>query len=292
MELFLGWWAAAIILNNFSAKKVKSNDSGMTFVAFSSDVMPDTLVVDCSHLTAKQLTHHLKGPNQKKKMDLSLRGDSSTDAVLNSIKRQSQFTDGLKHVSSNHFDVDSFTASWCCIYPDVAAEYEQIIREISRIGDFRELRLDHPYQYTALQVTCWLNSEERRLFYKPFESKISKENGELDGVIKFEHFLPIFEDVLRNPAHYRDQWAEEYERILSEYSTINSSPTLRDKSLGLICVDIVDPTHYYRYGIDFCFYIIALIDLCFLFKLPKYFQQLIADIVTKLFVISNPSLFI
>ena len=246
MELFLGWWAAAIILNNFSTKKTRSSDRGMTFVAFTSDVMPDTLVVDCSHLTAKQLTHHLKGPNQKKKMDLSLRGDSSTDAVLNSIRCQSQFTDGLKHVSSNHFDVDSFTASWCCIYPDLAAKYDQIVREISRIGDFRELRLDQPYQHTALQLTCWLNSEERRLFYKPFESKISKENGELDGVVKFEHFLPIFGDVLVNPEDYRDQWVEEYDRILGEYSTINSSPTCHDKSSGLICVESTEPTHYYR----------------------------------------------
>jgi hypothetical protein len=244
MELFMGWWAAAIIINNLSTKK--ASRSGLTFVAFTNDVMPETLVVDCSHLSAKQLTHHLKGPNQKKLMDLSLRGDSSTDAVLNSINCRSKFTEGLKHVSSNHFDIDSFTASWCCVYPDLAEQSDQIVREVSRIGDFRELRLDHPYQHTALQLACWLNSEERRLFYKPFESKISVENGELDGIIKFEHFLPLFGDVLKDPMQYKEQWIEEYERVVEEYATINAAPIYSDSNLGIVTVDLTDPMHYYR----------------------------------------------
>lgn len=245
MDMFLGWWAAAILLNNFSPQKTK-NKNALTFVGFQSEPMPDTLVVDCSHTNAKQLTHHLKGPNQKKMMDLSLRGDSSTDAVLNSIIYESKFTEGLKYVTSNHFDIDSFTASWCCCYPDIAPIFEQIIREISRIGDFRELRLDHEFQHTALQISCWLNSEERRLFYKPFESKISVANGELDGVAKFEYFLPIFEDVLMNPENYKHQWSEEYDRVVSEYAIVNASPIHIEKSSGLVLVDLIDPTHYYR----------------------------------------------
>lgn len=244
MELFLGWWAAALILNNFSTDR--SQRDGMTFVPFSNEAMPKTLVVDCSHLSAKQLTHHLKGANQKKMMDLTLRGDSSTDAVINSIACRSEFTKGLDYVTSNHFDVDSFTASWCCVYPENAVKHEQIVREISRIGDFRELRLDHSYQHTALKVTCWLNSEERRLFYKPFESKISVENGEFDGIIKFNHFLPLFEDVLNNPENYKEQWIEEYDRVVREYNVVNSAPSTSDSSLGLIMIDLPDPTHYYR----------------------------------------------
>lgn len=245
MELFFGWWTAAILLKSLPTKRIK-NFSALTFKAFQSEPMAETLVVDCSHTDAKQLTHHLKGPNQKKMMDLSLRGDSSTDAVLNSIIRDAEFTKGLRFVSSNHFDVDSFTASWCCCFPDLAETYEQILREISRIGDFRELRLDHPYQHIALQITCWLNSEERRLFYKPFESKISVANGEMDGVAKFDHFLPIFGDVLKNPESFRHQWSEEYEKVLKEYAIVNSSPHKEEPSLGLVCVDLVNPTHYYR----------------------------------------------
>lgn len=245
MELFFGWWTAAILLKGLSSKRNK-NFNALTFVAFQSEPMPETLVVDCSHTNAKQLTHHLKGPNQKKMMDLSLRGDSSTDAVLNSIIRDADFTRELKFVSSNHFDIDSFTASWCCCFPDLAKKHEQIIREISRIGDFRELRLDHSYQHIALQITCWLNSEERRLFYKPFESKISVANGEMDGVAKFDHFLPIFGDVLENPEKFRHQWSEEYEQVVEEYAVVNSSPREEQSSLGLVCVDLVDPTHYYR----------------------------------------------
>jgi hypothetical protein len=247
MELFFGWWAAAILINTFKDGKSKKSNT-LTFIAFDSGPMPETLVVDCSHTNAKQLTHHLKGPNQKKMMDLSLRGDSSTDAVLNSIIRESEFTKGLKYVTSNHFDVDSFTASWCCSYPDLAEKHEKIIREISLIGDFRELRLDHSYQHTALKLTCWLNSEERRLFYKPFESKISVANGELDGVAKFEYFLPRFADVLENPEKYEEQWIEEYSRVVKEYAVVNSSSTYSDKKSGIILVDLIDPTHYYRYN--------------------------------------------
>lgn len=246
MELFFGWWAAAILLNTYKIGKPKKSNT-LSFIAFDSGPMPETLVVDCSHTNAKQLTHHLKGPNQKKMMDLSLRGDSSTDAVLNSIIRESEFTKGLKFVTSNHFDVDSFTASWCCNYPDLAESYEMIIREISLIGDFRELRLDHSYQHTALKLTCWLNSEERRLFYRPFESKISVANGELDGVAKFEYFLPRFGDVLENPEKYEHQWIEEYDRVTKEYAVVNSSPICIDNQSGILIVELVEPTHYYRY---------------------------------------------
>ena len=57
----MGWWAAAIIINNFSQKKIRTP---LTFVAFTNEAMPETLVVDCSHLSAKQLTHHLKGTTE------------------------------------------------------------------------------------------------------------------------------------------------------------------------------------------------------------------------------------
>jgi hypothetical protein len=244
MELFLV--VGAVILVNSRRKKT---NGGMKFVAYTNEVMPDTLVVDCSHPSSIQITHHLKGKNQRRLMDLSLRGDSSSDGVLNAIKVKSPIL-RLKNVSSNHFDVDSFISCWSCVNPSLAANFDQILREIARIGDFRELRLDHPYQYTALQLTCWLNSEERRLFYKPFESKISLVDGEEEGIRKFSYFLPLFDSVLGNPSlpEYEDQWREEYDRVVGEYSIINSMSSLKyfEKKLGLVIVNLKDPMHYYR----------------------------------------------
>jgi hypothetical protein len=243
MEYFVGCSAAIVAINMLARRKGKN---GMTFVAYKNEEMPETIVVDCSHKTSKQLTHHLKGENQKRLTDFSLRGDSSTDAVLNAISSQSKFIDGLTHVSSNHFDVDSFTSCWCCVYPQLTAQYEAVLREISRIGDFRELRLDNEYQHTALQLTCWLNSEEKRLFYKPIESKITVATGEEEGITKFEYFLPKFGDVLINPLLYKAQWIEEYERVVREYDIINNSLTYSDSKLGIIVVNLDDPQHYYR----------------------------------------------
>jgi hypothetical protein len=243
MELFI--IVGAVIL--VKSRRIKSK--GMKFVAYTNEFMPDTLVVDCSHPSSQQLTHHLKGKNQKKSMDSNLRGDSSTDGVLNAIKLKSPIL-GLKNVSSNHFDVDSFISCWCLVYPSLAANFDQVLREVARIGDFRELRLDHPYQYTALQLTCWLNSEERRLFYKPFESKISLSDGEEEGIRKFSYFLPLFGSVLSNPSlpQYEGQWREEYNRVVGEYLIINSLSRVKhfEKKLGLVIVNLKDPMHYYR----------------------------------------------
>lgn len=249
MDLFI--IVGGLILVNSRRKKL---DKGMRFVGYTNEIMPHTLVVDCSHQTSRQLTHHLKGVNQKKLMDLSLRGDTSTDSVLNAIKTNSPML-GLKNVSSNHFDVDSFISCWSCINPILAAKHDQILREVARIGDFRELLLDHPYQDTALQLTCWLNSEEKKLFYKPFESKISLADGEEEGIRKFAYFLPLFGSVLNNPSlpDYEVQWREEYNRVVKEYHIINSLTCLKyfESNIGLVVVNLTDPIHYYRLAISF-----------------------------------------
>ena len=172
---------AAVAYRHFIKSRPK-----VEFVPYSlSSLGSDTLVVDSSHSSARQVTHHLKGQKQKELMDLSLRGDTSTDGVLNGLKRKHPDTCAISKVTANHFDIDSFLPVFSCINPKTALEFERIIREVAIIGDFRELRLDDDYQYHALKLACYLNSEERRLFYKPFAAAISTENGEVEAITKF-----------------------------------------------------------------------------------------------------------
>jgi hypothetical protein len=65
-----------------------------------------------------------------------------------------------------------------------------------------------------------LNSEERRLFYRPFESMITSKKGEEEGEDKFKYFLPIFENIIENPNQYENQWKDEYNQVLKEYNEI------------------------------------------------------------------------
>ena len=192
-----------------------------TLVPFRPSLPLQTLVVDCTHPTARQITHHLKLKEQKKLwVDGVERGDSSTDGVINGIK-SGLLNDGrFNAVSTNHFDIDSFLSVWCCLNPNAALEHEQVLRECARIGDFRELLIQNEIDVKALKIACWLNSEEKRLFYAPFEGKISVAGGEEEGEMKFSHFLPLLEDFLRDPLPFQEQWEQEYNRVYGEYTSL------------------------------------------------------------------------
>lgn len=223
----------------------------MAFIPFSNDyglLNKDVIVVDCSHSAADQLTHHLKGA-QKSLMDLTLRGDSSTDSVLNAIITGNSSIE-KKHVSSNHFDIDSFLSVWCCLNKNIAYKFRQIICECAIIGDFRELALHYDWQYTSLKLACWLNSEEKRLFYRPYEAAINSEAGEENGITKFLYFLPIFERVLMDPDlfEFRNQWRDEYETVVNGFKIIHDPAVTcisKFSEIGLVVIQTPEPLHYY-----------------------------------------------
>ena len=229
----------------FAAKRPK-----IQFVSFTEADSKDVLVVDCSHPTSIQITHHLKAPHQKKLMDLSVRGDTSTDGVLNALVQKQNIVSSFKYVSSNHWDIDSFLSVWCTINSETALEYDQVLRECARIGDFRELRLDESWQNDSLKLVCWLNSAERDLFYKPFESKIMRESGELEMEPKFGYFLKEFENVLHNieKPEIKNIWEKEYDIVVRQYNDIENNLHERVRSypdLGLVIVNSPEPLHYY-----------------------------------------------
>jgi hypothetical protein len=143
----------------------------LKYLPYTRSPMKNTIVVDCSHPTCPQITHHLKGRNQEKLNFNQFRGDSTTDGVINCIKSDETLLRGFDYVTSNHFDIDSFLSLWCSINTELALKHEHVLRECAKIGDFRELSLDADWKHQSLRLACWLNSEEKRIFFRPFEGK-------------------------------------------------------------------------------------------------------------------------
>jgi len=237
----------------------------LKFTSFHEADSATTLVVDCTHPTCRQLTHHLKVKGQRElHLGLSsLRADSTTEQVLLAVNSPSLPLAPFRHVSTNHFDVDSFLSVWTACNPQVALSHYNVLKVAAMIGDFRELSLSSEdgdeTAFKALALVCWLNSEEKRLFYKPFEGSISRAMGEgEEGDEKFNYFLPKFQEVLEDPMKFADEWEEEYQRVVQEYSMLHfsgiggGSPSSSSSSsfehfrdISLVVVRSPSPCHYY-----------------------------------------------
>lgn len=244
---------------SLKSSSLLSKNNNIQYTAFDNNLIPNCIIVDCTHSFNKQITHHLKSKYQRSlSIDINNQGDSTSDTVLNIIKNSPSklYNADFQYVTSNHFDIDSFVASFCIINPQVALKYEMILRNVAKIGDFRELFLQEEYHHDALKLACWLNSEERRLFYKPFESTITARKGEEEGEDKFHYFLKMFKNVIENIQAFEDQWKDEYNQVLQEYNDIQQKGNIiKYDTIGLVRVRIKDPGHYYSlfstsYGYD------------------------------------------
>jgi hypothetical protein len=96
----------------------------------------DIVAVDCSHDIFTCLTHHRTSDDDS--FD-DIRGDTSTDMVINAIQSGHPFLNNISHVTVNHFDVDAFMSVWALMNPEKSLELRNAIRECAHIGDFREL---------------------------------------------------------------------------------------------------------------------------------------------------------
>lgn len=257
LVMFFATIAATMSIQSvFSARGKKT---GLQYVSFSEVLLKkDVLVVDCTHPTCRQLTHHLKLKGQREAhLGRDLGADSTTEQVLLAAKHTRFLNPGYEFsfVSTNHFDVDSFLSVWTACNPEKALQHEEVLQQAARIGDFRELCMKdkegkpNEVSFKALALVCWLNSEERRLFYKPFEGSISKMNGEDGGDAKFDHFLPLFGQVLEDPmkALFQEQWTEEYSRVVAECNSLHGTAGTIETlpNIGLAVVSNPDPMHYY-----------------------------------------------
>ena len=223
------------------------------FVPFDEASGPsakDILVVDCTAPTRESptLTHHKKNNNPINVPP----HDTSTGITLNAIRAGSKII-YMSKITTNHFDVDSFLSVWCILNRELAAQFDPVLRNMSRIGDFREALMtpelinEHHQPgepavnikdvFTALKLVCWLNTEERSIFSAPYVAK--------DSRAKFDFFLPIFADILQNPEAFFSSWQEEYRQVVTGFDCIRPEDVESLGSIGLSIVRAEDPLHYY-----------------------------------------------
>lgn len=207
------------------------------YIPFTDSFKTDAIVVDAITNRGMALSHWKGAPVPE-----GCEHDTSAGIAIHAIKKQVPGTE-LLQVTANHFDVDGFIGVWSLLNPALALEHEALLKEVAIIGDFREYDPAFEQAEKALALTCWLNSEEKRLFYRPFGS----EDEMKDCDAKFRYFLPAFADVLLHTEKYHHQYAEETARVLADYQLLGSvpQPVLTFPDIGLAVVYAPAPMHYY-----------------------------------------------
>ena len=121
-------------------KKIKNKIKKISYISWpdanASDDAKGIVAVDCTHDLMPCLTHHRTPFNIS--LD-KIRGDTSTDIVLNALESSHPFLKSISQVTVNHFDVDAFTSVWALMHPEHALRHNRELRECAHIGDFREL---------------------------------------------------------------------------------------------------------------------------------------------------------
>ena len=112
--------------------KPTSRVEGLEFISWRDiDKLPEAeqsrvLVTDCTRPGARWcLTHH----RQSRPLPEGLRGDASTDIMLNALlARHESVLPPTKQVSCNHYDVDGFCAVFAALRPAAALRHEALLR--------------------------------------------------------------------------------------------------------------------------------------------------------------------
>jgi hypothetical protein len=183
---------------------------------------------------------HWKGANTINE----IKDDSSAAIVLNALEKNIEGLD-TEIVSATHFDIDGFIGVWALFNPELALEYKATLKEVATIGDFRELDIQHPDTKHALKLVCWLNKIEAANFYKPF-GYLRLGINEMEACAdKFEYCLKHFTDVLVNTENYKNDWEEEYQKVLEDLEKIKNANITRLDELKIIFIETPEPLHYY-----------------------------------------------
>lgn len=201
----------------------------------------EVILVDGMHAKGLILSHW-KGANTH----TSIAADTSGGLVINAIKQEIPGLD-IPLVTATHFDIDGFIGVWSLFHPGLALKHEDVLKEVARIGDFRELDLSLPYADHALKLTCWIDAVERKMFYRPFGAEEAGAGEiELCGE-KFGYFLEVFGDVLTDTEKYRKDWEKDYNEVMNGYSKIHGDLAGVEKnlSIGLTIIETPSPVHYY-----------------------------------------------
>ena len=216
---------------------------GKTFIPFPDiPQYKHVLVVDSYHPRGFVLSHWRGSPKLPQ-----LHDDTSTGIVLNALKGSLPQVHAYPYVTNNHFDVDGFLGIWSLMNPEEALAHESLLRKMALLGDFREMALATEEDHLALKLVCWLNIVESKQFYPPFASYSPRQSEVRQCIPKYSFFLKAFGDVLHHPDNYRNEWIEEYEKVLEDWNILGSKESVLtlEKSLRLLIVEAPKPMHYY-----------------------------------------------
>jgi len=235
----------------------------------NAQMLAQIVVVDCTHPSVSvNLTHH----RQPKALPRSLRGDASTDVVLNALElKDPLLCRGKQYVSCNHFDIDGYLSVMAALKPKLALQYNSLFRRAARIGDFRELVVDEQgtlggqeEEARALELCCWINALEMQRFWRPFDKNEGDPSESLHDVDKWAYFLSpavlkAFKAVIRgedinampsdddatNRAHTKS-WQAERDTVHRDSMLVANSSITRVPDVGLVVVGpLLQPVHYY-----------------------------------------------
>lgn len=209
----------------------------MKFIPFSQVKEHEQVLVVDSYFQGKTMFSHWRGAPRIP----GLHDDTSTGIALNAIKAGHDACE-WPYVSNNHFDIDGFLGIWAVINPQLALEYEDMLRAAALIGDFREWNPYEPYAEEALKLCCWINSQERELFYEPFGEK-----EELKACVKkYAYFLDALPAFLANSHSFESQFIEEYKKVWKGHKALESKGHIESLSdIRLQLVRTPEPIHYY-----------------------------------------------
>ena len=213
------------------------------FVPFRQLRQEPTILVDSVGLGAALTLAHWRGAATP----AHLRDDTSAGSALRALHCADTPGMAAAAVTANHFDVDGFIGVWSLLHPALALHYEELLRLVARLGDFREIDWCNPLADRALQLVCWLNAEEKVRFYEPFGAPARRQREDEASAEKFEWFLPRFAEILQNPALGRAAWQPEFERVQEAAATMQELPTTlrRYPEIGLVVVNTPAPLPYY-----------------------------------------------
>ncbi|GGK85106.1 DUF6687 family protein [Rufibacter glacialis] len=213
-----------------------------TYLPFPQIKNTPAVVVDSFHPNGLVLSHWREAPTPA-----ALREDTSAGMVLQALKQEWPDLKKYQFVTANHFDIDALVGVWALLHPELALAHEETLRQMAIIGDFRELDLEAPQAMEALQLVCWINSQEKERFYPPFGAEELEENEVTASIPKFHYFLEKFDQVLVNPALFRPEWEAEVSKVLEGYRQVHGSESkiIQVRDLGLVIIDTPAPVHYY-----------------------------------------------
>ena len=168
--------------------------------------------------------------------------DTSAAIVINALEKGAVPL-AARFVTNNHFDVDGFTGIWSLLNPQLALENKMVLKAMALLGDFRELSGDESLAQKALKLVAWLNTVEKREFYAPFGRAHKEEEA---CVAKYEYFLEVFGEVLKQPDRYKADWEGEFNLVQQHRRLLEQSGRLvTHDAIRLMVVHAAEPLHYY-----------------------------------------------